>query len=102
MAPQDFRDARKNETSKNGEDFHVKVDNRPYYPNLNVDIDDEKSICVVASKVLSLDLSPSWKVTKVTGGITNSLFRVSNLSNDNPSIDFDSVLLRVFGTYIQS
>lgn len=145
MAPSDY--VRSRLLSANGTENHVHViDNRPYLPNLNVDINSENSIkyvafCVVINSMYiegqskydvagggDGDIAPvrgrniapldDLKCTRISGGITNALYRVDGLKiamthrqggDDDgavavdapPSsidvIDCDSVLVRVFG-----
>lgn len=86
--------------------FSSIVHDRPYMPNLYVDMDSIlfqsviKVAVMIVSKYLSLDLdteSKLFQAKKVTGGITNALFAVSGFTSNNNRSVFDSVLVRVFG-----
>ena len=116
MAPQEFIKARESSSI-------AIVCNKPYYPNLKVDPQDHSSITLAAIQLLCHkdekgsttppptspkdleDIHKSFQVTKVTGGITNALFRISGLSslnalnNDSHLLDHheDAILVRVFG-----
>lgn len=68
------------------------VDEKPYYPNLIVDPNDEETVKLAASLIVAnLEVRDGLSTTIVKGGITNSLFRVAGL----PKLDV--VLVRVFG-----
>ena len=129
MAPKDYIQARQQQPTE--DNFVTTVDDRPYWPFLVVDPTSEDSIQQVAAKVLGLivggahgptasccrnnaiETTKLIKVTPVTGGNTNSLFRVSGLqglrttTNDSSCSNSnqhhqqqqlpDSVLMRVFG-----
>lgn len=101
MAPKDFIKARKS-------NIIAIVNDKPYYPSLVVSADDFSSIISGALQILlhgslftneSLDkLKENICVKRITGGITNSLFQISGLSNtDESDFDFDACLLRLFG-----
>lgn len=88
------------------------VAGRVYKPNLQVDINDTDSIINAALQIILYDeevekeqippllqdeeYKSNLAVNKVVGGMTNSLFRVSNLSPQNQK-EYDSILVRVFG-----
>lgn len=86
----------------------IFVDKRPYYPKLIADASLHRTVAHVTCVVLGINVenSPSLTVSVVTGGITNSLLRVSgfrkcslaNYRNDyfDPNME-DSVLVRIFG-----
>eukprot|EP00571_Detonula_confervacea_P004264 CAMPEP_0172316416 /NCGR_PEP_ID=MMETSP1058-20130122/28114_1 /TAXON_ID=83371 /ORGANISM="Detonula confervacea, Strain CCMP 353" /LENGTH=488 /DNA_ID=CAMNT_0013030717 /DNA_START=14 /DNA_END=1477 /DNA_ORIENTATION=- len=145
MAPSDYIQSRELATQNNGQFFTTLVDGRPYLPNLAVEASNPASVCnaAVVSVTLStyiaatndasdelktIPLSIDWEsllkessasltCTKVTGGITNALFRVSGFEKLKPAfasvvttllnnstsincsslIDFNSVLIRIFG-----
>merc|ERR1719223_93578 len=98
MAPQEFNKARESSSV-------AIVCNQPYYPNLKVDARDHSSIIFAAIELIfhkedekPQDLATSLQVTKVTGGITNALFRISGfLSLKSCHVQVDSILVRVFG-----
>ncbi len=87
----------------------TKVAGRIYYPSLTVDIHNEDSILNAALQILfsseyvegsfvTPELKSQLQLHKVVGGMTNALYRISNLSSHcNNSITFDSILVRVFG-----
>ena len=99
MAPIDFIKARESSSVE-------IVCNKPYYPNLKVDAGDLSTVALAAIQIIfhgkdestlpTKSLEESLTVTKVTGGITNALFRISGFSSHDTSLD-DSVLVRVFG-----
>lgn len=80
---------------------HRIVDGRPYFQFLNADSEDPSSIFEVASQIVyfsslsSLDKfsMKNLSLSKVVGGITNSLFRVDGFPSPYPN----SVLVRIFG-----
>jgi thiamine kinase-like enzyme len=88
--------------------YHVMVEGRPYYPFLEGDPKNYRSLKEVTATILGL--SPqcggieSMLVSPVLGGNTNTLFCVSSIpssihcnnSNNNDTIP-ESVLLRIFG-----
>lgn len=88
--PEDYKQCR-----ENNDPSPSIVDGRPYLPHLKVDeARSPKSIAQIAATILNQELSPDQlNVKKVTGGITNALFRVSGFANES----FDSVLVRIFG-----
>ena len=90
MAPSDYIAAQLN-GDKDNEFYKVTVDNRPYYPFLFVDPLNEDSLRLAASLVVdnTKDYQPNAKVTKISGGITNLLYRISLKSGN--------VLVRLFG-----
>mmetsp|Transcript_15830 Transcript_15830/g.24643 ORF Transcript_15830/g.24643 Transcript_15830/m.24643 type:complete len:394 (+) Transcript_15830:138-1319(+) len=74
------------------------VDDKPYYPFLKVDPSQEHTIMNAVSLLLLGTKEEErntklYQISKVSGGITNALFRVQVMS-DNKPID---VLVRVFG-----
>lgn len=105
MAPQDYIAARHQPKNANV-DAHVMLDGHPYYPFLEVEPSDHGSIRSAVAKLLgkSSDVThwdvsaledkhehkSSCKVSVVSGGITNQLFRVT-------VGDSGSVLMRIFG-----
>lgn len=135
MAPRDYIQARKQQRLiEQKQQYVATIDDRPYYPFLTVDPTSEDSVRQVTAKVLlslgmddimntsnnaNINGEPSYQkliVTPVTGGNTNSLFRVSGLQNlwpnkektnhrhqivisQQPTIvpSPDTVLMRVFG-----
>ena len=159
MAPSGYIQSRQQATQQTNF-FATLVDNRPYLPNLSVDISNEASLRLVAIAVLLLNVAQDiyydgasngtpyrlvttdltkWQTTieeegiqhltchRVTGGITNALFRISgfhslfqsdtirqilstiltdkNSNASKQSLDeqitqffpFNSILLRIFG-----
>mmetsp|Transcript_1241 Transcript_1241/g.2006 ORF Transcript_1241/g.2006 Transcript_1241/m.2006 type:complete len:369 (-) Transcript_1241:50-1156(-) len=88
--PKDYKQCRENNDTS-----PLTVDGRPYLPNLKADdARSSESIAQIAATVVNQELSPDQlTVAKVTGGITNALFRVSGFAHER----FDSVLVRVFG-----
>mmetsp|Transcript_22170 Transcript_22170/g.36456 ORF Transcript_22170/g.36456 Transcript_22170/m.36456 type:complete len:517 (+) Transcript_22170:21-1571(+) len=85
------------------------VENRPYFPELIVDLHDESTVIDAANVILScvggikagtidtrsdIRNTTTAKVSIVSGGLTNALFRVDiNDEEKQPS----SVLVRIFG-----
>lgn len=75
------------------------VDNRPYFSKLSVDPNDVESVFNAASTILcypnsaSTELSSNLSISKISGGVTNTIFRVSGYPSPYPN----SVLLRIFG-----
>ena len=112
MAPKDYIAARQNQDQKDDPtNYHVILDDRPYYPFLTVDPNDHDSIRSAVAKLLENGASSSrwkvsvlahvhehksWPVSVVSGGITNQLFRVEIpvIPNGNNTA---SVLVRIFG-----
>lgn len=92
MAPSDYIAARLN-GNKDDERYHVIVDERPYLPFLIVDPMKEDTICLSASMIVdnSTEYPLDLKVSKISGGITNQLYRVSGLCTTA------DVLVRLFG-----
>jgi ethanolamine kinase len=90
MAPSDYIAAHLN-GNKDDDQYRVLVDERPYLPFLVVDPCNEHSICLAASVIVdgSTHVPSNLKVDKISGGITNQLYRVSGLST--------TVLVRIFG-----
>jgi ethanolamine kinase len=124
-------------TTATGQYFSQVVDKHPYFPNLSVDVSNLASVkhaalVLVYSSILlnncgEIDKDKLYEFfdsnntrneipaamgqltcTKVTGGITNALFRVSGFQSIKPlllqdsaatasSLEFDSVLVRIFG-----
>ena len=92
-----------------------EVAGRPYYPNLKVENNNEQQLISVALKILFHNSNAeienlnyddhnnkhAFKVCRVTGGQTNTLYRISGLSsihsNSNKHINFDTILVRLFG-----
>ncbi|EED88100.1 predicted protein [Thalassiosira pseudonana CCMP1335] len=90
------------------------VEDRPYFPLLQLDPTKNESVVDVARTVLSAynknsrsnnstdagDVnSCEGKVTVITGGLTNALFKVDlNSSTDEATNNNTSVLVRVFGS----
>lgn len=78
------------------------VAGRPYCPTLHADKSDITTVIQVINNILfhnddkhiHEDNMNKFNVKIVTGGITNTLFRVSGLSHLK---DYDSVLVRLFG-----
>ena len=90
MAPSQYIEAR-SVGKKDAELSKVTVDDLPYLPFLLVDPLNEDTIRLAAS--LIVEDSPDCShltVTKISGGITNQLYRVSGLTTQN-------VLVRIFG-----
>lgn len=92
MAPSDYIAAVSN-GDKDDEFYKVMVDERPYFPFLTVDPSNDDSIRLAASLIVddTKEYSSDLKITKISGGITNQLYRVSGLSQCN------AVLVRLFG-----
>ncbi|KAL7432386.1 hypothetical protein ACHAXM_003072 [Skeletonema potamos] len=87
----------------------VMVENRPYIPSLIVDLKDD-SVINAAKVILScaeeiadgtetwkkpVGKTPTVKVTKLCGGLTNALFQVDINNESQQSVT--SVLVRIFG-----
>lgn len=109
MPPKDFVEARKSNTV-------TIVDDKPYYPNLEVkvdgSVDGEDGEIGAADSLISValqlifhgstppaNLEEKLTVKKVTGGITNALYCISGFGADADALNlgFDSILMRVFG-----
>ena len=94
MSPREFESARASES----ETSYV-IKNRPYFPKLHGYPDNNESIFNAASSIVFYpesppdDLHANLSLSKVSGGITNSLFRVSGFPSPHPN----SVLVRIFG-----
>lgn len=92
MPASDFRKAR-----ESGE--NVIIDGYPYHPNHKVTADDEDSVKTAVFSLLKAngyetsDASAHLRFSRVSGGTTNQLVRVSNI----PTKELDSVLVRIFG-----
>lgn len=77
------------------------VENRPYVPSLMVDLQDETTVVNAVKVILSCveemkaDTETAAKVSIISGGLTNALFRV-DIDNEQPS-STTSVLVRIFG-----
>jgi len=107
MSPIDFQKTRK---ESNSPASCYEICGRPYFPHLIADPKSTDSIAEVASKVIlqqlkvtssaEIDLAKT-SVSKVTGGITNALFRVSNFEYKEEKESLSqlpsSVLVRIFG-----
>ena len=66
----------------------------------NGEAEHQKRLTNFLAQVSSAEVSSELSCTKVTGGITNALFRVSGFLSINSlpvPADFDSVLVRIFG-----
>ena len=87
MAPSEYIAACEN-GDKNNEFYQVTVDERPYFPFFHVDATNEDSIRLVASLLVddSPDYSPDLIITKISGGITNQLYRVSGLQHKSQTM----------------
>ena len=78
------------------------VENRPYVPSLMVDLNDQTTVVNAVKVILSCigeikaDTEKTVKVSIMSGGLTNALFRV-DIDNEqqSPSI-ISSVLVRIF------
>jgi ethanolamine kinase len=93
MAPSDYTTAR-----NNPQETRVTVDGKPYLPFLSTDSNNLDTVKKVVAEIFVL---PSWEhfqVQPVTGGITNTLFKVSGLKEQSDQTDVpDAVLVRIFG-----
>ena len=111
--------------SNNSSAFVRAVEDRPYFPLLKVDSADEATVVAVAKAIINVSHNsnqlgaceqndetkkndvcqeeggdtPEPKVTVITGGLTNALFKVDlgEYTNDNSSNKTTSVLVRIFG-----
>lgn len=94
MAPSDYIAARSN-GDKDDKFYKVIVDDCPYFPFLTVDPSSDDSIRLAACLVVNdvKDYPCNLKIQKISGGITNQLYRVSGLSGGNNK----AVLMRLFG-----
>jgi ethanolamine kinase len=86
----------------------VVIQGKPYLPNLFVDASDVTSIRHAVAIILNMQdvvdtEKYSWTVTTISGGITNKLYRVSNVpitnSTTTTSTTTSSVLVRIFGAH---
>ena len=89
------------------------VENRPYIPSLIVDLKDEASVLNAAKVILSCaggikddseitiksidNNNPTEKVSIMSGGLTNALFKVDIGDYDQQQQSITSVLVRIFG-----
>jgi len=94
-----------------GDDTFVRhVENIPYFPLLKVDPSNEQTVIKVAqiittynndaTTVNNTDLErdiQGAKVTVITGGLTNALFKVDLPCNNSTATTYTSVLVRIFG-----
>ena len=104
--PKGFRQARREGASM--------VEKRPYFPSLKVDLQDEATVVTAAKVILSCveeikadeintnsdvgNDTTSAKVSMMSGGLTNALFRVDISDEQKPSSSSTtSVLVRIFG-----
>eukprot|EP00980_Cylindrotheca_fusiformis_P030844 scaffold25507_cov162-Cylindrotheca_fusiformis.AAC.5 len=93
MAPSDYIAARSNK-----ETARVIVDGKPYLPFLASDPNNLESVKKVVQEIFELSSSQHFQVQTVSGGITNTLFKVSGLKLDGAKPeDPDAVLVRIFG-----
>ena len=75
------------------------VENRPYVPSLMVDLQDETTVVNAVKVILSCigeikaDTEKTVKVSIMSGGLTNALFRV-DIDNEQQSPSISSVLVR--------
>ena len=94
-SPKDYIHARSE--AKDDDKYATTLDGKPYFPLLMVNPSDEVSIRAAATKVMGIDDDDedgvALSVTRIQGGLTNHLFRVSGL----PTSGCESVLVRVFG-----
>lgn len=90
MAPDEYIQARK--SAKKSEDYHVIVDEFPYYPSLRAHPDDSNSIRKVVAILLNFTPSSELEISPVKGGNTNTLYFVSNLKRSPGKL-----LVRLFG-----
>ena len=94
MSPHEFESAR-----ATGSYNSFVVSNRPYFPKLSADPNDAESILIAASSIVCYPESPpeglysNLSTSRVSGGITNVLYRVSGFPSPHPN----SVLIRIFG-----
>lgn len=108
MAPADYIRVRVEADPKDATYSEI-VDGKPYFPFLTVDPSDEASIKnVLVEFAQGLDTAADLDVTKVTGGNTNVLYRISTvaggITNKLYKVDIDgdnessnAVLVRIFG-----
>lgn len=108
MSPNDFKTARASDKSS-----VALVCNRPYFHDFVADATSPQSIAQIASQIVQYpnhkkeedeSVLKQLKITRVSGGITNILFRVSNIptyGNTNEEEEkkeaVTSVLVRIFG-----
>ena len=119
MPPLDFQSARN--ASADAPLYCALVDGRPYLPNVSATADTSSNFLSVSRAAVAVvvaaakgtdgeelsslpsddELSTKLTVKVVSGGITNSLYRVSGLTELDAIKDLDgvdeSVLVRVFG-----
>jgi len=96
MSPKAFKEAREN-SDKN---FVTSICDKPYFPNLVANATSLISVAEIASQIVFHKHTPpsdfsvqNLTVTRVSGGITNVLYKVSNY----PDLPYSSVLVRIFG-----
>jgi len=83
MAPNDYIQARKSGV------VSCIIDNRPYLPQLKVDVSNDASILAAAEALVTIGDEPT--IQRIQGGLTNDLFRISS------AFTSFSCLVRVFG-----
>mmetsp|Transcript_8427 Transcript_8427/g.11077 ORF Transcript_8427/g.11077 Transcript_8427/m.11077 type:complete len:406 (-) Transcript_8427:143-1360(-) len=106
MAPRDFRAARESNIDR------TQVEGRPYLPTVTVTVkndDPGKAMRLGTLLAQMFELNSSFdpsnlQVDSVTGGITNTLYKVSLIhktfgldNNDDKTAIKDSILVRIFG-----
>jgi ethanolamine kinase len=73
------------------------IDGRPYCPSLVVDVKDPETVTRVVGKMFDLSDTSMLSTQRISGGITNILFKVENLDVTIGEQKIRSVLVRVFG-----
>jgi len=93
MAPQLYIQKR-----ESGEEVAF-IDDRPYFPQLHVDVTNKSSIQKAAALIMHSTVEfEKLQVEQITGGITNTLFKVSGLKSPQEEDDAENAcLVRVFG-----
>jgi thiamine kinase-like enzyme len=94
--PEAYIQARKNQMER------VIIDGRPYMPFLDVNADQPETAAKVVVAMLDLPTSTGTSqgldIVRVSGGITNIIFCVSNLKSIHANANLpDKILVRVFG-----
>ena len=83
MSPRDYIQARESGV------ISCIIDNKPYLPQLKVNVSNQASIVSAAAAILDLDLGSAPNVERIPLGLTNLLFRVSS--------ETCTCLVRIFG-----
>jgi hypothetical protein len=114
FGPSGFAKAR---SSSSKEEANIFVENRPYIPSLLVDTNDyETSVIHVAKVILShhaaageiidtstmLSSTTTNKVTVISGGLTNALYRVDFINDNNDEGKSNTTTTTTCSSYIHT